>query len=83
MVSMSSVGPVSPDHTPHKAESSAQVNQGGHEAGHVWGNMSFTPKQWQMFMKNLEQQVSNEIKHENDQWKRQNQRLRQMWSGNQ
>ncbi|GAB5411957.1 MAG: hypothetical protein ChlgKO_10710 [Chlamydiales bacterium] len=78
---MSSVGPVTPDHTPHQAESTAKVGKGSHDAVHKWGNMTFTQQQWHMFMKTLEQNVSLEIKKENDQWKRQNQRMRQMWSG--
>ncbi|MDX8431208.1 MAG: hypothetical protein SNF33_05330 [Candidatus Algichlamydia australiensis] len=81
---MSAVGPTSPEPSPQKAEATHPELQkppssGG--SGHVWGNMTFTPKQWQMFMKNLEQNISLEIKKENDQWKRENRRMRRMWSG--
>lgn len=78
---MSSVEPSGPSAVPQPPPPDPSQISGGGGKSHVWGNMTFTPKQWQMFMKVLEQNISLEIKKENDQWKRQNRRLRRMWSG--
>ncbi|MEX0962089.1 MAG: hypothetical protein WDZ28_04445 [Simkaniaceae bacterium] len=52
------------------------------DGDHVWLGMTFTAKEWQQLMKNIEKSVSSEIKRENAHWKREFQQERQMWSGN-
>ncbi len=78
---MSSIEPPGPSAIPQPPPPDPSHVSGNSGKSHVWGNMTFTPKQWQMFMKVLEQNVTLEIKKENAQWKRNNQRMRRMWSG--
>jgi|GEM_PF-2187573 len=48
---------------------------------HEYLGMEFSPEEWKQFMKNIEQSVSRQIKHEEQTWKEEMQRERRELGG--